>query len=150
MNLRHLDIPPVWTLGFLAANWALDRLLPVLAFAGGMSRTLAVVMVLAAVVLLVWSAILFRRMGTTIHPGGRPTALITRGPYRFTRNPIYLAMALVISAEALWLGSALPVLMVPLFVGVITTRFIAAEEQALREAFGEEAERYLAATRRWL
>ena len=67
-----------------------------------------------------------------------------------TRNPIYVAMALMLAGWALWSGSVLGLVLVPLFQRIITRRFILGEEQRLRAAFGQRAEAYIARTRRWL
>lgn len=82
-------------------------------------------------------------------PRETPAALIRRGVYRVSRNPIYLADALFLAAAALWWDAA-SLLLVPLFIGVITRRFIRGEEAALRAAFGPAFDAYAAQTRRWL
>lgn len=148
--MRAIDVPPIWTLVFLVCNWALDQFVPVYAFDGPLGRTAGWVVALAGLAVFAGAVIWFRRKRTTIHPGGKPTALIVEGPYRFSRNPIYLAMATVILGQALWLGSILPVLMVYAFVRIITVRFILREERNLHAAFGAEADKYFASTRRWL
>ncbi|HEX7918484.1 MAG TPA: methyltransferase, partial [Gemmatimonadales bacterium] len=70
--------------------------------------------------------------------------------YRFTRNPMYLGMTLVLAGVGLALGSPAPLIMVPLFVWFITRRFILLEEQLLLERFGATYEGYRAGVRRWL
>ena len=97
-----------------------------------------------------WSAWWFWRKKTTIEPHHTPTALIVEGPYRLSRNPIYLALLVLLVGYVLRLGSLSPVLLPLLFFWVLTRRFIEPEEEALRRAFGDEAEAYLARTRRWL
>lgn len=148
--MRQIDVPPVWTLVFLVLNWLLDRVAPVYPFDSALARGTGWSVALVGIGIFAAAVVWFRRKDTTIHPGGKPTALIVEGPYRFSRNPIYLAMALVILGQALWLGSLLPVLMVYAFIRIITVRFILREERNLREAFGTAAEDYLARTRRWL
>jgi protein-S-isoprenylcysteine O-methyltransferase Ste14 len=90
------------------------------------------------------------RRGTTLNPFGEPTALVTDGPYRFTRNPLYLSLALLLVGAATGLGSATPFLVVPGFVAAINVGFIRREEAALAAAFGEDFRRYCARVRRWL
>jgi protein-S-isoprenylcysteine O-methyltransferase Ste14 len=65
------------------------------------------------------------------------------------RNPLYTGLALIQTAWALWLGTLSALLTVPAFLWVIHVRFVRAEEAGLRAAFGDEAEAYLARTRRW-
>ena len=94
--------------------------------------------------------ILFRRAGTGVVPFSEATTLVTGGPYRLTRNPMYLGMVGILAGTAIWLGSVTPWLVLPAFVAVIAERFIAPEEEMLARAFGERYARYRAAVRRWL
>lgn len=94
----------------------------------------------------------FWRAGTTIDPThpDRACALVTHGVYRFSRNPMYLSLVLLLGAYALRLG-AWPALLGPLVFAAYTTRFqIAPEERALRERFGADYDAYCQRTRRWL
>ncbi len=93
---------------------------------------------------------LFRRAGTTVDPFGESRLLVIAGPYRITRNPMYLGLLLTLSALVLWLQS-LPGLLLPLlFVWVITHRHIIPEERRLEHQFGLEYRNYLSRTRRWI
>jgi protein-S-isoprenylcysteine O-methyltransferase Ste14 len=92
----------------------------------------------------------FRRARTPVAPYRPTTAIVTTGPYVFSRNPAYLGMALAyagiaVAAEALWVLAVL----VPTLI-VIDRGVIAAEERYLERKFGEEYLRYKARTRRWL
>src|SRR4030095_8676641 len=98
------------------AIWAL--LPPVLPFPSWL-RVSGAVLVFLGFGLVLGTAQLFQRFATTIRPGEPSTSLITVGPYRFTRNPIYLGMAVVLTGLALLLGSALPLVVVPVFVLVL-------------------------------
>lgn len=91
----------------------------------------------------------FRRHRTTVMPRETPVAMIDSGIYRLSRNPIYLADALFLAGAALWWDAA-SLLLVPLFVWIITRRFILGEESGLRAVFGAAFDRYAAQTRRWL
>ena len=107
-------------------------------------------MFLGALVLIVWCATFFRRKKTTIDPHQKPTTLIVEGPYRLSRNPIYLAMVFGAGGFAIWLGSVGAVVpVVLLFIG-LHRLFVLPEEQGLMDAFGDEAKDYISQTRRWL
>jgi protein-S-isoprenylcysteine O-methyltransferase Ste14 len=93
---------------------------------------------------------LFRRARTGVVPFSEATTLVTGGPYRFTRNPMYLGMAGILVGTAIWLGSVTPWLVLPAFMAIIVERFIAPEEAMLERTFGEHYARYRAAVRRWL
>ena len=93
---------------------------------------------------------MFLRHRTPIEPHHTPNALISTGPFAITRNPIYVAMALMLAGWALWSGVVLGLVLVPLFRWIITRRFILDEEARLRAAFGPDADAYIANTRRWI
>ncbi|HWU58788.1 MAG TPA: isoprenylcysteine carboxylmethyltransferase family protein [Microbacteriaceae bacterium] len=93
-----------------------------------------------------------RRHGTTIAPEHpeRATALVTDGPFAFTRNPIYLAFTAALVAHAVLRRSPVALLPAAAFVAVIDRAQIPAEERALRERFGQRYEQYSQAVPRWI
>jgi protein-S-isoprenylcysteine O-methyltransferase Ste14 len=107
------------------------------------------VLIAAGLVIFISALLQFRRHATTVMPRETPAAMIDSGIYRLSRNPIYLADALFLAGAALWWDAA-SLLLVPLFVLVITRRFILGEEAGLRAVFGAAFDRYAARTRRWL
>lgn len=144
------DLPPVWFAGFCAAAWLLARELPLVTAFGPLFRGGGIVLIVAGIGAVGWSAWWFWRKRTTIEPHHEPRKLITEGPYRFTRNPIYLGLLAMLTGYVLWLGVLSPVLLPVLFASVLSRRFIEPEEERLIAAFGLEARRYLQQTRRWL
>ena len=143
---RRIDIPPLWLAGTLALQYLLAVAMPLLRFEipGG------VPLILAGLGLIGWSAVHFRRAQTPIHPRRKPTALITSGPFAFSRNPIYLGMAVIAAGWAVRLGALSALLLVPVFMLVIQRRFIVGEEFHIDRALGAEWRDYTARTRRWL
>jgi len=113
-------------------------------------RYAGAVLIALAAVLGFWAVALFRGARTGVVPFSEATTLVTGGPYRVTRNPMYLAMAGILVGTAVWLGSITPWLVLPAFMAIITERFIAPEEAMLERTFGERYARYRAAVRRWL
>ena len=95
-----------------------------------------------------WATRVLRGVGTTTDPEGRPTALVTQGPYGWSRNPMYLAGFPILSGVALLLGSTAPVAIVFLY-RVLAGRWVAREESALRKRFGGEWDSYRKNIRRW-
>lgn len=94
----------------------------------------------------------FHRATTTVDPQrpGGASSLVTSGVYRWSRNPMYLGMVLVLLGWGAWLASPLSLLFVILF-GAYLERFqIIPEERALRDRFGEEFEAYCHGPGRWL
>jgi protein-S-isoprenylcysteine O-methyltransferase Ste14 len=94
----------------------------------------------------------FRRRGTTVEPfrPDRASALVTTGANSISRNPMYVGMAGLLVAHAIWRGSWAALAPVAGFIGVIDRLQIRPEESALREKFGTEYADYRAATPRWL
>jgi len=87
---------------------------------------------------------------TTIKPFEPSATLVTGGPFRASRNPIYLGMTLMLLGVALFLGSATPWALVVLFAFWIQARFILNEETHLTEQFGDAYRSYQANVRRWV
>lgn len=145
--LQWLDLPPVWLGLFAALGWVVGQLVP---FGLPSGRWIGGGLVLAGLLLMSAAVLQMLRLRTTFVPRRDPRALATGGVFRFSRNPIYLADALVlagllISWQALW---AAP--LVPAFMVFITHRFILGEEARIAARFGTEWQAYAARTRRWI
>jgi protein-S-isoprenylcysteine O-methyltransferase Ste14 len=106
----------------------------------------------ASVWLLAGSAQAFRRGGTTVNPmdPAQASALVTSGPNRVTRNPMYVGMAGLLVAHGLVRGGWRTALPVAAFVGVIDRFQIRPEEAALRDRFGDDFDAYRGRVRRWI
>ncbi|HXW76903.1 MAG TPA: isoprenylcysteine carboxylmethyltransferase family protein [Candidatus Eremiobacteraceae bacterium] len=92
----------------------------------------------------------FRERGTNVNPNAPVTALVFDGPYRITRNPMYVGLACAYAAIALWTRSLWAlVLLVPVLL-VIRYAVIAREERYLTAKFGAEYAGYTARVRRWI
>ena len=100
--------------------------------------------------LAVFVALIFKRRGTTILPFRESTALVTSGPFRYSRNPIYCGMIAMLIGLGVLLDSATPFVIVPVFGWIIDRYFIRREEADLETVFGAEYEAYKARVRRWL
>ena len=92
----------------------------------------------------------FRRAGTSMLPMNPTTALVTKGPYRFTRNPMYLGMAFLYIAFALAFGVIWALILLPLVIVAVDQLVIALEEAYLVSNFGQPYCDYMARVRRWL
>lgn len=82
-------------------------------------RYTGIFLVVGAIALVLWAAILFQRAGTTIKPFQESSALIASGPYRITRNPMYMGMVGILLGIAVLMGSVVPFLVVPAFAVLI-------------------------------
>jgi protein-S-isoprenylcysteine O-methyltransferase Ste14 len=92
----------------------------------------------------------FGRVKTSMIPFKPSTALVTDGPYRFTRNPMYVGMAFLYVALAFALGLLWPLAVLPLVLLAVDRLVIAREEPYLERRFGEDYRAYRARVRRWL
>ncbi len=116
------------------------------------ARWSSLIFITAGLTLDFTSLFLFLRAKTTAHPfrENKAAALVTTGFYRYTRNPMYLGLLLLLIGWAIRMGSATPFLLLPLFVMVITSKQIIREEKALSKLFGEDYLIYKSRVRRWL
>jgi protein-S-isoprenylcysteine O-methyltransferase Ste14 len=100
--------------------------------------------------LAVWGERTFAAAGTTLKPFERTYQLVESGPFRFTRNPMYLGLVAMIAGPALVLGTLAPWLAAVALALTLRLRFIRNEERALAASLGEPYERYRRRVRRWL
>ena len=142
--------PPVLLLMAVVLMVALHYVLPVARWLAWPWRALGALPIAVAVLVGFWGAVQFRRHDTTIIPFEQSTALIAEGPYRYSRNPLYISMTLILVGLWILLGSLSPVVVVPLFVWWISSRFIANEERHLEAQFGRTYLEYKTKVRRWL
>lgn len=147
--LRPVDLPPVWLALLAAAGWALQRALPLPVATPGV-QIAGQTLVFLGLALAAWSALSFFRRRTSIIPGRTASALVADGPYRLSRNPIYLADLVILLGFGLVIGSLWPVLLTPLLAWILLRRFILPEEAMLKRAFPEDFAAWSARVRRWI
>jgi protein-S-isoprenylcysteine O-methyltransferase Ste14 len=142
--------PPLVYLGSIALGVILHFAWPVSLVPRGVSPRFGALVVLLASGLFLFAVRTFRAAGTPV-PGNRPTTTIVRtGPYRFSRNPIYVAFSLLQLGIALWVnGLWLVVTLLPA-VAVMSLVVIPREERYLEAHFPSEYPPYKASVRRWL
>ena len=134
--------------GILVQRWspaALSLDFPMaLRWAGGLLAVGAVLFLGA------WSVMLIRRSGQSENPWKPTTGLILSGPFRITRNPMYLQMVLVCIGLGIALNNAWILLLTPFCAIALDRLAIRPEEEYLEQKFGREYRAYLARTRRWI
>ncbi len=143
-------LPPVYLALAILLMFALHAWLPGMRLFGSGWRWVGVVAIAVGLAVNVGSALQFRRHQTTIIPFHESTSLLTSGLYRYSRNPIYLSMFVLLMGVALALGTLTPWLVLPWFMGIIARRFVPREEKMLAEAFGEAFDAYRRQVRRWI
>lgn len=142
--------PPIVFLGAIGLGLPLHFFWPVQLLAASVAVPIGVILVLIAVALFITSVRTFRKAGTPV-PGNRPTTTIVRtGPYRFSRNPIYLAFTMFHLGLALWVNSLALLLALLPALALMALVVIPREERYLEARFPLEYRPYKAAVRRWL
>ena len=101
-------------------------------------------------VMVLWSRSLFLKNATTLQLSEEPTSLVTSGPFRLSRNPIYLGMASILLGVAEVLGTLVALAFPVIFIALIEFCIIPGEERKLEKIFGEPYREYKKSVRRWI
>lgn len=155
LTVNHLPLsirlyPPVWFLTMACGQWVLIRNTPSPWDPSLPWQLGGTWLITAGLLLFLTAALSFRQHRTTLLPFEDTTdRLIDSGVFRFSRNPIYLAEAIILIGIALRNGHLWSGVAVPVFVMGINWSVIAWEEQTLRNRFGSQYEAYCRRTRRW-
>lgn len=157
MSALELKLPPVALFALLVAGtYGLARAFPAWTIAppwnASATQRLAGGLAASGVAIALAGVVEFRRRRTTVNPHspGNASAVVTGGIYRWTRNPMYLGILLVLAAWALYLGHAAAALALPAFVAYMNRFQIVPEERILTAKFGPDFARYLRSVRRWI
>lgn len=151
-GLLLIPVPWVFVLSYLAGA-GLESALPVRVgptVAPNVAVALGGVIFAIGAVIAGWGLVTFRKARTTTVPGRMSSQLVTWGPYRFSRNPMYVGLAIAYLGEAVILRQVWPVILLPLTIGYVNWVVIPLEQLKLTEAFGEDYTRYCERVRRWL
>jgi protein-S-isoprenylcysteine O-methyltransferase Ste14 len=153
MHALELKVPPV-AVGLAAAlaMWLASRAVPSVVLPPIAREIIAPALVAVGAFISLAGVASFLRAKTTVNPTkpGSASTLVTTGVYRFTRNPMYLGLLLVLLGWATFLSNGLAFIVVPLFVLYMNRFQIVPEERALSALFGAEFDAYAARVRRWL
>ena len=141
--------PLVYALPLLA-GLLLNRRIGAPFLPGGATRLVGLPLVVAGLSLGIWFLRTLRGAGTPVDPREPVEALVTDGPYRYTRNPGYLSMAMIYAGTASLANSLPSILLLPAALVVIRRGVIDREERYLARLFGEEYLAYKARVRRWI
>lgn len=150
MTVKRIIYPPMWLVFGVMGIFALNEFAPGLRYTGPVSQLAGGIIMLAGLALLVVSGGLFSRAGTGMVPFRDVKVLVTHGVYARTRNPMYLAMVLVLAGVAITVGALSALIVPPLFMLIVYWRYVRPEEVMLRELFGDDYTAYCARVRRWL
>jgi protein-S-isoprenylcysteine O-methyltransferase Ste14 len=144
-------LPPLLFLGSIGLGVALGWLAPLELAAGGRLRVLlGLALIALGIAAGVWTVVWMRRTQQDPDPRKPSPELILAGPFRFSRNPIYVGMALGQTGAGLALGNLWVLLLLPPTLWVLVRYVIEREEGYLARKFGEPYESYRRSVRRWL
>ena len=153
MRFLELRIPPVVVLViFMTGMWAAAKRLPYFDAELPGRRYIAALAFLAAIAIGVRGVVVFRRHGTTVNPHtpGKTASVVTTDIYARTRNPMYLALGLLLVAWTVFLDNLAAGLGVLVFIVYMNRFQIAPEERVLAEKFGAAYDDYRRKVRRWI
>jgi len=150
--LEHRIPPPAVGLGIGVLMWYLAKLAPAVEVAFGIRVGIGLALLLAGLAIAISGVVSFRRAKTTVNPIKISTAssLVSSGVFQYTRNPMYLGVALGLLGWAAYLASWPALLGVLLFVLYMNRFQIAPEERVMAELFGAEYAAYKEKVRRWI
>ncbi len=147
---RIIAPPPLIYVGGLTIGIILHWLKPLPFVPGNLALPLEAIFIAVSVVLFVTALRTFAKAKTNVDPRKPTTRIVSTGPYRFSRNPIYLSMTLLSVGIALWVNTLwMLIILVPVLL-IMQFGVIAREETYLTRKFGEEYLRYTSNVHRWL
>ena len=148
--VKRIIYPPVWLVLGLVTVFALNTYLPGPRFTAAGFQFVGALVIVVGLLLLVLAGGLFKQADIGLTPFTSVSTLVTNGVYRYTRNPMYFGMLLVLLGCAVTVGSFFALGVQVAFALVIQWRFILPEEAMLRELFPESYPAYCRRVRRWI
>lgn len=143
-------VPPLWLLLTFVSMWALDRWLPLLELWEKSINYTGSGFIIVGLVLNGWAAGRFLLVKTGLIPFTPVTSLVKTGPFRISRNPMYLGMLSIALGAAIMLGSLSPFAVLPIFFFILRNRFVIPEEAMLEQVLGKPYLQFKNERRRWL
>ncbi|MFL2753362.1 MAG: methyltransferase family protein [Gammaproteobacteria bacterium] len=142
-----ITYPPIILLASLITQFIIFFSFPIRA---DLTSLLGLILIFVGLSMAAISFRLMSKIKTTFIPDGVPEKLVSTGPFKFSRNPIYLGMFLVLFGTAFLMGSVSALLVSLIFVLIINFTWISHEEKKMSEIFGEDWIDYCSKVRRWL
>lgn len=148
-HARVLCPPAVIILAGFFGGMALDLLMPIEFLPPPLDAILGWPLAVFGAALMATAVVMMRRVGTTVNPFGRTLRLVTGGPFRISRNPIYVGLIFVYIGLSLRFGLLWSLVLLPVVVVVLTWAVIKREERYLLTKFGRAYLDYQARVPRW-
>ena len=143
-------LPPIYFLAYLVTGSILHSLLPIAQIVRPPATYLGGLLIAAALIVNIWAVGLFWVRKTTIKPFEASSSLVVDGPFRMSRNPMYVGLVTILLGVAVLLGSLVAFLAPAAMFITLQKLFIPKEEQMLAQSFGQAFLDYKMQVRRWL
>jgi protein-S-isoprenylcysteine O-methyltransferase Ste14 len=147
---RRKALPPTYFWLSVLAMICLHYAYPIYRFLGYPYNLVGLVPMVFGLWVNMWCSAHFKRIGTTVKPFEEPDALVTRGPFKRSRHPMYVGMVAALVGLSVVLGTVTSLIVIPVFVWAVQRRFVIPEEHALERAFGDEYAQYKQQVRQWI
>ena len=145
-----IAFPPLVYGGTLLFGLLLQLVWPLSIFEPHPPKWIGGSVALLSAVLAKWGDHTMRRAGTNIKPTEPTITIVQDGPFRFSRNPLYISLTLFYVGVALIFNAVIPILVLPLLLVVVHLGIIRREERYLEAKFGDQYRQYRARVRRWI
>lgn len=142
--------PPAYFLLAVIVMILLDSFFPISRWLHYPWRYLGIIIMVFGFCLGLGSGMFFRKLGTNPRPGKKATLIVTKGPFRYTRNPMYTGLITILIGLAILLGTVSPIFIIPVLFVILHTQFVLREEKWMEEWFGQSYLDYKNKTPRWL
>ncbi|MGH7884249.1 MAG: methyltransferase family protein, partial [Thermodesulfobacteriota bacterium] len=119
--MRNLAIPPVYLLVAIITMLWMNYIFPLFDIFEGNIRYMGFLLITLGTITIILAAKLFHRADTPLRVFEKPKNLVTGGIYRFTRNPIYMGMVIILTGLGVFLGGLTPFFVIPIFIWTIQT-----------------------------
>jgi len=150
MEQKRKIIPPVYLFITLLLMWLMNYFIPVYNYTSPPIAYAGIIPVIGGIAIAAIAARSFKKVDTGLEPFDEATVLVTGGFFRFTRNPMYIGMFLLLLGVAFLMGSVGALLPIPVFILIIRNSFVLGEERFMEAAFGQQYRDYKLKVRRWL
>ena len=143
-------LPPMYLFTSLACMVLLQFFLPVYQLISYPWNAIGIIPLMLGMTLNISADRAFKKIGTTVKPFEVSTTLVTSGVFRYSRNPMYLGMVMILTGVAFLLGALSPFIIIPIFAITMDRVFIVSEENMLDQRFDGKWQQYKENVRRWI
>ncbi len=143
-------LPPTYLVVSIIVIIVLHFLLPIIKFIYFPWNLIGTIPLLIGIAFNLVADWIFKKINTTVKPYEESTGLVTDGPFRISRHPMYLGMVLILLGLSILLGSLTPFIVAAIFAVIMETVFIKIEERMMEETFGLKYLEYKQKVRKWI